>query len=63
MTEYAWRCGIATFGRIARTSAVAHLVAEDGRRTLCGVELRASRPEPTDARLIRCQRCIDARRR
>lgn len=62
MTTYTWRCGVVTFGRLtSRTSALAHLVAEDEQRTACGVRLAASRPEPTDYRQIRCQRCIDAR--
>lgn len=62
MSAYTWRCGVARFGsQTERTSALAHLVADDERHTACGVELAASRPEPTDGRRIRCQRCIDAR--
>ncbi len=63
MTDYAWRCAIVRFGvQSQRTSALAHLVDAAGR-TLCGVELAASKPEPEDGRRIRCQRCIDARAR
>ncbi len=59
---YEWRCGVATFGKIERTSALAHLV-DPSERTLCGATLAASRREPGDGRRIRCQRCMDARSR
>lgn len=56
-----WRCAVVTFGvHTSRTSALAHLVDEQDR-ALCGVTLAASRPEPADARKIRCERCIQAR--
>jgi hypothetical protein len=61
VTEHTWRCAIVRFGsQTERTSALAHLTTP-ANTTACGVVLAASKPEPNDARRIRCQRCIDAR--